>query len=139
MSQWAEATYFLGCLSDSFPNVSFPDSLMSSVSGKAGFPFCPSLYPCAEYQALHIVDSQQRFVQWMKSGAKEQMNLLPIFSRFGREGKADLVTSLPKILCPWRVPCRTRTKKKKEEEKEDGEERVAALHLVMSTRWDQWG
>lgn len=33
----------------------------------------------------------------------EQMSLLAIISRFGEEGKADLVTSLPKILCLWCV------------------------------------
>lgn len=34
---------------------------------------------------------------------KEQMSLLAIISRFGEEGRDDLVTSLPKILCPWCV------------------------------------
>lgn len=141
MSQWAEATYFQVCLSDSSPNVSFPDSLMSSVSGKAGFPFCPSLYPWAEYQALHIVDAQQRLVQWMKSGVKEHVNLLPIFARFGREGKADLGTALPKILCPWCVPCQTRTKKKKEEEKEVGRRELPpSIWSCPSggTNWAEW-
>lgn len=136
---------------------------MSSVTEGRVFSSSPPLYPYAEHQALHSVDSPQRCVWRMNSGMKEQTSLPATISRFGEEGKDDLVTSLPKILCPWCVhagPGRRRG------EREGGwggggggwgeeEVRTATLQQkitregrrscppgvhqqVVSTRWDQW-
>ena len=81
------------------PNVYCPNS-NELCHGRQDFSSAHHCTLYAEHQALHSVDSQQRYVWRMNPGMKEQMSLLAIISRFGEEGKPDLVTSLPKILCP---------------------------------------
>lgn len=57
----------LGCLSDSLPNVSWPPTANELCHVEGRVSLRPLLYPYAEHQALHSVDSPQRCVWRMNS------------------------------------------------------------------------